>query len=939
MKRLLICTVALAASLFTAGAQGQMQPLPNDPAVKVGKLENGLTYYIRHNDKPAQRAEFYLATNVGAIQETPDQDGLAHFLEHMCFNGTKNFPGKGILNWLESIGASFGGNVNASTGVEETQYMLNNIPLVRQSVIDTCLLILHDYSHFVLNEQEEIDKERGVIIEERRARRNASWRMYEKSLPVLYGDSKYGSCTLIGSQENLETFKRESIVNFYQTWYRPDMQAVIVVGDVDVDYVEKKLAETFADIPAAVNPKAKDVIKVPVHESRIGIVTDPEATVPSVQLLSQDDAQPEALNATAAGKMLGLIKTMVSAIMSERFSDITSKADAPFLGAAFGIQNLCETVETTAGSVSLKEDSILEGYSAFVLELEKMRRFGFTEGEVSRVKDKILAGYEAAENAAETRKNPEFVRPLIRNFFDGYPFMEPKAEHELVKVILGQINAQVLNQIAGQIDPFADPVIIYQGPEKEGIATPTKEQLLEAIEQAKKATIEAPAEEEANVALMDPSALKGSPVKKAKSTLYGATEWKLKNGVKVILMPTEYKKDQIIFTLYKDGGESLIPTEDMPSFEGNIYSSFEDVQGLSQFKGTELVKVLAGKRAAAQPFINGLYHGISGSSSVKDLETAFQLLYLNFTDPRFDPEEFETAKSQLRTILPNALKQPRFIFQKEINDVLYGDNPRQLVINPELLEQASLETIERNYRKLFSDAAGAVMVITGDFVPETIQPLVEKYVGSLPKGKKATKWVDNQPEIAKGTAEKVFDQDMETPMTSVLQVYSLYKPYDTQKAEDLAALKYILDQVYTETLREDEGGTYGSSVSASTRELPDGRYLLQVSFNSKPALAAKLRELAKDGVRKLAEEGPTDEQFGKTVEHFKKIIPENRINNTWWHQCLVTYYRVGRDANQETEAAVAGLTKEGIRAMAQAMLESGNFIEVVMEPGQTAEAE
>jgi len=292
-------------------------------------------------------------------------------------------------------------------------------------------------------------------------------------------------------------------------------------------------------------------------------------------------------------------------------------------------------------------------------------------------------------------------------------------------------------------------------------------------------------------------------------------------------------------------------------------------------------------------------------------------------------EDVETAATNVIWAVQQRLSQPDSLTVVT----------RQLVINPELLEQASLETIERNYRKLFSDAAGAVMVITGDFVPETIQPLVEKYVGSLPKGKKATKWVDNQPEIAKGTAEKVFDQDMETPMTSVLQVYSLYKPYDTQKAEDLAALKYILDQVYTETLREDEGGTYGSSVSASTRELPDGRYLLQVSFNSKPALAAKLRELAKDGVRKLAEEGPTDEQFGKTVEHFKKIIPENRINNTWWHQCLVTYYRVGRDANQETEAAVAGLTKEGIRAMAQAMLESGNFIEVVMEPGQTAEAE
>ncbi|MBR4755999.1 MAG: insulinase family protein, partial [Bacteroidales bacterium] len=280
----LIAAFALAASSFSAKAQ--MQQLPNDPAVRKGQLENGLTYYIRHNDKPANRAEFYLATNVGAIQETPDQDGLAHFLEHMCFNGTKNFPGKGILNWLQSIGASFGGNVNASTGIDQTQYMLNNIPLVRESVVDTCLLILHDYSHFVTNDPEELDKERPVIIEERRSRRNAQWRLFERSLPYIYGETKYSTCTLIGSQENLETFKPESIVNFYQTWYRPDMQAVVVVGDIDVDKVEATIKRTWADIPAAENPKAKDKITMKdFDEPRVGVLTDPEMTLPQIEIL------------------------------------------------------------------------------------------------------------------------------------------------------------------------------------------------------------------------------------------------------------------------------------------------------------------------------------------------------------------------------------------------------------------------------------------------------------------------------------------------------------------------------------------------------------------------------------------------------------------------------------------------------------------------------
>ena len=320
---------------------GQNQ-LPNDPAVRKGTLENGLTYYIRHNDKPENRAEFYLATDVGAIQETPDQDGLAHFLEHMCFNGTKNFPGKGILEYLQSIGAEFGRNINASTGVEQTVYMLNNIPLVREGVIDTCLLILHDYSHFVTCDPEEIDKERGVIIEERRARRTADWRMHEKSLPYYYGDSKYSTCTLIGSQENLETFKPESLTSFYHTWYRPDMQAVIVVGDIDVDAVEEKIKSTFADIPAAENPQQKEAYKIPDNtEPVIGIITDPEATSTSIEILWKSEPMPEELNSTDMGMMMELIKQYVSTIMSERFNDITSKPDAPFLSAYMGIGELC----------------------------------------------------------------------------------------------------------------------------------------------------------------------------------------------------------------------------------------------------------------------------------------------------------------------------------------------------------------------------------------------------------------------------------------------------------------------------------------------------------------------------------------------------------------------------------------------------------------------
>ena len=931
-----IAAALLSASAFMAGAQGQQ--LPNDPAVRKGTLDNGLTYYIRHNDKPAQRAEFYLATNVGAIQETPDQDGLAHFLEHMCFNGTKNFPEKALLNWLQSIGASFGGNVNAATGIDQTQYMLTNIPLVRETVVDTCLLILHDYSHFVTNDPVEIDKERPVIIEERRSRRNAQWRSFEKSLPYIYGDTKYSTCTLIGSQENLENFKPESLVNFYRTWYRPDMQAVVVVGDIDVDQVEAKIKSTWADIPAAENPKPKDKITMAdFEEPRVGILTDPENTVPQIEILWEGEARDEALNSTPAGFSIDLIESVIARVMDERFTDITSKADAPYIGAGFGIGKICEAFEAVQGTVALKEDNILGGFRSFYAELEKMKRFGFSEGEVTRAKDNILASYEKAANEADTRKNPEFVHPLINNFFDNDAYMEPKAEYELVKAFLGQINAQILNQMLSQIIPASNQVMLYIGPEKEGIVTPTKEQLLQIIDEVSKADIEAPAEETASEPLMDPSTLKGAKVKKVKSSLYGSTEWTLKNGVKVIVLPTEYKKDQILFSLYKAGGQSLIPTEDMPSFDSNIYSVFRSAQGVSKFKGTDVTKMLSGKNVSMGAYISGLYNGVSGSSSVKDLETAFQLLYLEYVEPRFDPEEWDSSIAQLKAVIPNALNTPAFKLQKGLNDFLYGGDPRAEFISMDILEKANLETVEKNFRKLFADAAGAVLVIAGDVDPDTVKPLVEKYVGSLPKGKKASSWKNVAPKLVKGEKDKVLVTDMETPKTTVFQIYSDYRPYTVNDAVMADAVSYVMDQIYVETLREDEGGTYGASTSAQASKEPEEWYALQVAFECKPEMAEKLKAQARDEFRKLAENGPTDEQFTRTLENFKKNLPEKRINNNYWMQSLINHYRFGVNYDAEYEAAVNSLTKESIRDAAAKLYNSGNFLEFVQVPGKTNE--
>ena len=942
MRKLsIIVSALLLAFSFNAGAQ-QVEALPNDPAVRKGTIENGMTYYIMHNANPAGRAEFYLATNVGAIQETPDQDGLAHFLEHMCFNGTKNFPDKGILDYLQSIGASFGGNVNASTGVEQTVYMLTNIPLVRESVVDSCILIMHDYSHFVTCDPAEIDKERGVIIEERRSRRNASWRMHEKSLPLYYGDSKYGSCTLIGSQENLATFKPESLTNFYKTWYRPDLQALIVVGDIDVDAVEAKIRNIFADIPAATDPKPKDVIMIPGNqEPVVGILTDPEAVNTAMEVFWKGEPLPEAYNNTIIGKMTDLIKTIISMVMSERFEDISAKPGSPFLNASFGIGNLCETMEAQYGEISAREGEALEAFRAFYTEMLKMKKYGFSDDEIERAKSDILSGYENAAKKADTRKNAELVRPLINNFFDNYDYMKPQDEYEVVKQILAMVPSQAINQTVAQgMIPDSNLVVIYKAPEKEGLSHPTEDDFLKVIAEVNASDIQPNEAEEIEKDFLDKDQLKGSAVKKVAEGKYGSTVWTLKNGLKVILRPSDIEKNKIVFDLYKEGGSSLIPTGDLASFDGNVWGRFQSFSGISKFSGTTVSKMLSGKNLSVSPYISGYRHGVKGSSTTQDLETALQLAYLYFADPRFDAEEFGQGIKQLEAIIPNYVKQPQYQIGTHVTKLLYGDNPRTAVISEETIAKANLETLEKDYRMLFNDAAGAVITICGDFDIDEIRPLVEKYLGSIKKGKKALAWTDPHTDILDGVATDDFKFDMQTPKVTVIEVFNTYlDEYRLLDEVALSAATYILDMRYVKSLREDEGGTYGASAYGVINPLPKPAAMLQVAFETSPTAADRLVELSLRDLNALTTDGPTAEEFDMAKKNLQKQIPESRITNGHWLNVLRSFELFGLDYDQDYEEVVNNLKPEDLQNILGKITNSGTAKTMIMRPGATAEAE
>jgi zinc protease len=558
---------------------------------------------------------------------------------------------------------------------------------------------------------------------------------------------------------------------------------------------------------------------------------------------------------------------------------------------------------------------------------------------VNRAKTQIETSLENAVKQADTRRNSEFVNPLISNFFDNRPYMEPAAEKELVNQILAQINAQVLSMVAAQLLPDENFVAVYVGPEKEGIATPTEDEILAAIAEVKASEIAPMEGEEIASDFIDPALLKGAKSKKAKDILYGAKEWMLSNGVKVVFLQTDYKKDEILFDFYKDGGYSLIPDADIASFDGNIISLFKRNSGVAGFSGTQLSKMLTGKTLMVNPYLNDLDHGIEGQAVQKDLEAALQLLYLFFTEPRFDQDEYQNGINQLNAVLPNLANQPNYKFQQEVNKVLYNDSPRHRLISMETVRSANLETLEKYYRMLFNDAAGATFVVVGDIDIDTLKPLVEKYIGSLPKGRKALKWVDDGVRFPRGHVEDVINVDMQTPLSTVVQLHTAYLPYTAERKAALDAISYVLDVRYTNTLREDEGGTYSASASASVSRRPEERMLINVEFAANPAMCDRLRTLAVEGIRELAANGPTDEEVNQAIQNLKKKLPERRQNNSYWQSALESYLRYGRDIDADNEAAVNGLTKEKMQTALQEVLAQENFIEVVMKPANTAEAE
>ena len=712
------------------------------------------------------------------------------------------------------------------------------------------------------------------------------------------------------------------------------MQAVIVVGDFDVDMMEAKIKATFGTIPAPEVPTEKIEYKLPGNtEPLVGILTDPESQGSSVEVIWKTEPLPKQFRNTDMAYLENLVNAYIRIIMSERFTDISSMPGAPFLGASFGSGSLCNTSDAVFGTVSFKDGDAVPAFTAYMTELEKMKRYGFNEGEVKRATEKLLSSYEQNVEAASTRKNADFVRPLLNNFYSNKPYMTPQTEQMIGKQFCSMLTAPMLSQVVSQIIPDQNLLILYTGPEKEGLANPTEQELLGVLEAVANADIKANEEDNLDEPLISEE-LAGGAIVKEKAGIHGSTVWTLSNGLKVVVKPTDYKKDQVLFSLDMTGGRNSIPVEDLTSFEDNIWNVYLGNTGLSKFSGTQLPKVLAGKVAHVSPFISGYSHGVGGQCAPKDIETGFQLAYLFFTDPRFDENEFNVGIQQILAVFPNIKNTPDYKVSLERDKVIYGNNPRVVSLEDETIEKASLATIEKNYRRLFNGVDGATLTIVGNVSLDTLKPLVEKYFGSLPKGKALKLDKKEIVEYAKGQVDRTFEVEMATPKSSVLQFYSAYMPVNTKSNVCLSVANYILDMIYTKSIREKEGGTYGVGVSMFGYRAPQQRALIQVQFDTNPEQAEKLCGIAKDQLAEFAQNGPTAEELSMAVENLKKNLPESRISNKYWMSVLDKWNESGIDYDAEYEKAVNSVTAKDVKKVLKKVLKQKNLIEFKSMPLQ-----
>jgi zinc protease len=941
MKNIKLICLMLAWIFVTIVTTAQVQnlnvPVPPDPAIRIGRFDNGFTYYIKQNKKPEQRMEIRLVINAGSICETDDEQGLAHFCEHMCFNGTKNFPSNKMVDMLEEMGVKFGEEVNAYTSFDQTIYMLQ-IPTDSMAWIDRGFQVAEDWAHQVTLDDKEIDKERGVITEEWRLGLGADERMMQKYLPVLFKGSKYADRLPIGKIDIIKNFPYDTLRYFYKTWYRPDLTALVVVGDIDPDLAEKKIREHFEGIPEPANPERRIEHPVPGNiEPLISIVTDKEATGFNVEVFFK---RPHANAITYSDYRNSLVRTLYTDMLNDRFREITQKPGAPFLYAGSGYGSFIgRTIDVYSLSAGAKENQIENSLKVILTENERVRRYGFTTTELERDKMDILTLYENAAKEADKTVSATYADEFIRNYLTRESIPGYQKEYELVKEFLPGITLEEINSLAQTLTSDNNMLVLITGQEKEGVEIPDQGEVAGIINSIREEKIEPYVDAVSDKPLLPEEPVPSAVTGKTENKDFGYTEVTFANGVRMILKPTDFKNDEILLSAFSPGGTSLYPDRDI--LTAMMAPTVITQSGLGNYDYIGLQKKLSGNTARLSPYISDLREGVSGSCTPKDLETMLQLNYLYFTGTRKDTGAFNAYISRMRNMIKPMRANPRVIFSDTLSKIISENSPRIISLPTESqIDQVKLDTLISIFRDRFADAGDFTYFMVGNFKTDEILPLLEKYIGGLPSIKRKETWRDVEPGFPKGKVYVDVPRNSE-PQSLVAMVWKGDFRWDKKDRLGLTITMDILDIKCRESMREDQGGVYGVSIDASSSRFPKPEYTITSSWGCSPENVQKLTETMLDEMNKIRQNGPTDVDLNKVKETLLRDRETLVKENSFWLSYLQNLYLYGDKllTLKEYEDFVNSFTKNDIKAIADKYLNTKSYVEVVLTPAEQVKEE
>lgn len=907
------------------------QPLLVDPKVTIGTLPNGLRYYLRVNKTPERRAELRLVVNAGSILEDDDQLGLAHMVEHMAFNGTAHFAKQEIVSFMESIGMRFGPDVNASTGFDETTYMLQ-VPTDKPEILQRSFLILEDWAHNLTLDPVEIDKERGVIIEEWRLRRGAAARMQDAQLPILLKGSRYAERLPIGTVKSIETFTPARLKQFYTDWYRPDLMAVIAVGDFDKAAVEALVRQHFGPIPKAAAPRPRPSFDVPDHaDTLFAIASDKEAPAASVAVY---DKLPVREEGTVGAYRQQIAEQLYLGMLNRRFSELTQKPDPPFLAAGGGRGRFVQTKDAATLNAVVKEDGIERGLDGLFTEALRAARFGFAATELERQKRDVLRSIERAAAEQDKQESSRLAAEYVRAFTRGEPIPGIAFEQILYQRFVPEISLDEINELArGWTSATGrNRVVVASAPKKDGLAVPDGEKLAAVIKAVESKPLAAYVDTTPDRPLLDAALPGGTVVATAEKPAFGITEWTLSNGIRVVLKPTDFKQDEILFRATSPGGTSLASDADFVA--AATASQVVAAGGVGGFSAIELRKVLSGKAASVRPSITETDEGLSGSASPKDLETLFQLIYLTATEPRPDPTIFGILTTQMKSVLANQKASPAFAFSEALQSALYQDHFRARPMSPELVDEMSLEKSLAFYKDRFKDMSDFTFVFVGAMDLPAMKPLVERYLGSLPSIRRAETWKDVGMRTARGVVERTVRKGIEPKSQAVLMFTGPFT-FTPQERTAIRAMALVLETRLRATLREDLSGTYSVNVNANYAKVPVERYTVGISFGCAPDRTLELLKVVRSEIELLKSAGPTEQQVSDVRTTLVREFESSSKQNAYLLTQLSLRYEYGEDLAQffgladYYEKAVTGAMIQGA---ARRYLDAANNVQVTLFP-------